>query len=80
MSLIVPPPFAIPTDPKKPANVRHMIKQAKFGLSAVGICSKAKMEKQVKYSIRRPNVSDSGASIRGPIPRDTTKAEVAATT
>ena len=38
------------------------------------------MEKQTRYSIRRPNVSDKGARIRGPMPSITTYPVVAATT
>lgn len=30
------------------------------------------MEKHVRYNVRRPNVSDSGASINGPTPSMTT--------
>lgn len=33
-----------------------------LGLSAVGICSKVKMPKQIRYTGFRPNVSDKGAS------------------
>jgi hypothetical protein len=37
ISLIVPPPFAIPTLPKKPAKVRIVTRTGRFGASAVGI-------------------------------------------
>lgn len=80
MSLMVPPPFAMPTLPKNPLIVRTAIKDSTFGLNAVGICSKAKMEKHTRYSIRLPNVSESGARIRGPMPRKTTNPVVAPTT
>ena len=46
MSLIVPPPLAIPTAPKKPDSVRIAINVSIFGLSALGICSSVKIEKQ----------------------------------
>lgn len=103
MSLIVPPPFAIPTPvmlishrfrklsstvaksiwdvlPKKPLIVLTAIKHATLGLNAVGICSKAKIEKHTRYSDRLPKVSDRGARTSGPIPRKTTKPVVAPTT
>ena len=47
MSLIVPPPFAIPTEPKNPASVRMTRKVSKFGLSAVGICRIVNIPKQI---------------------------------
>ena len=65
--------------PKNPLNVLNTIKLSAFGLKAVGICSNAKIEKQTKYNFLRPNVSDSGARMRGPIPRKTTKPVVAPT-
>ena len=65
--------------PKNPLNVLTAIKLSAFGLKAVGICSKAKIEKQAKYNFLRPNVSDSGARMRGPRPRKTTKPVVAPT-
>ena len=65
--------------PKNPLNVLTTIKLSAFGLKAVGICSNAKIEKQIKYNFLRPNVSDSGARIRGPIPSETTKPVVAPT-
>ena len=45
MSLIVPPPLAIPTAPKNPDSVRIAISVSIFGLSALGICSSVKTEK-----------------------------------
>lgn len=80
MSLIVPPPLAMPTLPKNPLIVRIAIKDSTFGLNAVGICNKAKMEKQTRNSFRLPNVSESGARMRGPMPRKITKPVVAPTT
>jgi hypothetical protein len=65
ISLIVPPPFAIPTLPKKPESVRTATSVATFGLNAVGICKSVKMLKQIRYSFLLPNVSESGASMRG---------------
>ena len=44
-----------------------------LGASALGICSRAKKVKHTRYSFLRPKVSLSGARIRGPIPRKTTK-------
>lgn len=66
--------------PKKPLIVLTAIKVPKFGLKAVGICNIAKVEKQYKYSFRRPKVSESGANTRGPNPKKTTKPVVAPTT
>ena len=63
--------------PKKPDIVRMAIRLATFGLNAVGICKREKAEKQMRYSFRLPNVSDKGARIRGPMPRETTKPVVA---
>ena len=63
--------------PKRPDMVRTAIKVSTFGLSAVGICNREKTEKQMRYSFRLPNVSDKGARIRGPMPRETTKPVVA---
>ena len=80
ISLIVPPPLAMPTLPKKPLTVRTAMNASTVGLNAVGTCSTAKMEKHARYNFRRPNVSDSGARIKGPIPRKTTKPVVAPTT
>lgn len=102
MSLMVPPPFAIPTPrfqcqrliwntdvknlmkrgvlPKNPLIALTAIRLSTFGLSAVGICRRAKIEKQTKYSFLLPKVSDSGARMRGPRPRKTTKPVVAPTT
>ena len=51
-----------------------------FGLKAVGTCRIAKIEKQTRYNLLLPKVSDSGARIRGPTPRKTTKPVVAPTT
>ena len=51
-----------------------------FGLSAVGICNRVNIEKQTRYSFRRPKVSESGARINGPMPREMTKPVVAPTT
>ena len=48
MSLMVPPPLAMPTLPKNPLMVRTPIKDSTFGLKAVGICNKAKMEKHTR--------------------------------
>jgi hypothetical protein len=73
MSLIVPPPFAIPTLPKKPEMLLTVIRNAMLGASADGIWRRVKMEKQVKYMTRRPNVSLKGARSRGPMPSMTTK-------
>jgi hypothetical protein len=72
MSLIVPPPFAIPTLPKKPAMLRTVMRKAMFGASAAGIWRSVKTEKQVKYMTLRPNVSESGARSSGPTPSITT--------
>lgn len=80
ISDIVPPPLLIPTLPKKPDSVRTAIKHSKFGLNAVGICSKLNRPKHIIYNLRRPKVSLSGASIKGPIPRNTTNPVVAPTT
>jgi len=80
ISLIVPPPFAIPTLPKKPESVRTATSVATFGLNAVGIWRSVKMVKQIRYSFLLPNVSESGASISGPMPSITTKPVVAPTT
>jgi hypothetical protein len=38
MSMTVPPPFAIPTLPKKPLSVRTAIRNAVLGARAVAIC------------------------------------------
>ena len=76
----LPPPLAIPTLPKNPLTVLTAIKDSTFGLNAVGICSRAKIEKQARYSVRLPKVSESGARIRGPMPRKMTKPVVAPTT
>ena len=65
--------------PKKPLIVLTAIKHATFGLRAVGTCNIAKIEKQTRYNFRRPKVSDSGARIKGPRPRKTTKPVVAPT-
>jgi hypothetical protein len=73
ISLIVPPPFAIPTDPKNPLSVRTAIKVSIFGASALGICSTANTVKHTRYSLRRPNVSDKGARNSGPSPSMITK-------
>jgi hypothetical protein len=54
--------------PKNPARERNVMSTAIFGLSAVGICNKVKMPKQVKYTGFRPNVSDKGASKSLPCP------------
>lgn len=59
---------------------RRAINVSTFGLKAVGICRTANMEKQTRYSFRLPNVSLSGAKIKGPMPRKTTKPVVAPTT
>lgn len=48
-----------------------------LGLKAVGIWSSVKIEKHDKYSVLRPNVSDSGARIRGPNPSITVNPVVA---
>lgn len=72
ISLMVPPPFAIPTLPKKPAKVRTVTRNPKLGARAVGICKRAKMVKQPRYKDFLPNVSDSGARIKGPMPNITT--------
>ena len=56
------------------------IKASTLGLNAVGICSRAKIEKQARYNFRLPNVSESGARTRGPMPRKMTKPVVAPTT
>jgi hypothetical protein len=80
MSDIVPPPFAMPTLPKKPLNVRIAIKVAMFGASALGICNAANAVKQTKYNFLRPNVSLSGARNNGPIPSMITNPVVHATT
>jgi len=66
--------------PKNPAKVLKTSSVSMFGLNAVGTCKTAKIEKQTRYSLLLPKVSDSGAKIRGPIPRDTTKPVVAPTT
>jgi len=65
--------------PKNPLTVLTAIRVSTFGLKAVGICNNANIEKQTRYSFRLPNVSDSGAKIKGPIPRKTTKPVVAPT-
>lgn len=65
--------------PKNPLTVLTAIRVSAFGLKAVGICNNANIEKQTRYSFRLPNVSDSGAKIKGPIPRKTTKPVVAPT-
>jgi hypothetical protein len=80
MSLIVPPPFAIPTLPKKPEILRMVMRKAMFGASAVGICRRAKQPKHTRYRFLRPNVSDSGARTSGPMPNITTKPVVVAMT
>ncbi len=66
--------------PKNPLIALTAIRLSTFGLSAVGICRSAKIEKQIKYSFLLPKVSDSGARMRGPRPRKTTKPVVAPTT
>lgn len=66
--------------PKNPLIALTAIRLSTFGLSAVGICSSAKTEKQTKYSFLLPKVSDKGARTRGPRPRKTTKPVVAPTT
>lgn len=63
--------------PKKPDRVRIVINVAMLGLKAVGICKRAKIEKQTVYNRRLPKVSDKGARIKGPMPRKTTKPVVA---
>ena len=73
ISEIVPPPLAILTLPKKPANVRTKIKVSILGVRALGIWSRLKAVKHDKYIGRRPNVSERGASISGPIPSMITK-------
>lgn len=73
ISLMVPPPLAMPTLPKKPAKLLTVIKKAMFGASAVGICRRVKIVKQIRYMGRRPNVSLSGARRSGPMPNMTTK-------
>jgi hypothetical protein len=73
ISLIVPPPFAMPTLPKKPDNVLIAISVSTLGARALGICSSAKMVKQTRYSFLRPKVSLSGARNSGPMPSMTTK-------
>jgi hypothetical protein len=72
MSLIVPPPFAIPTLPKNPLSVLMAINVSMLGARAEGICSRAKKVKQTRYSFLRPNVSLSGARNSGPMPSITT--------
>jgi hypothetical protein len=49
------------------------MRNAMFGASAAGIWSRVKIEKHTRYIFLRPNVSDSGARIKGPIPSMTTK-------
>ena len=66
--------------PKKPDIVLTAINVSTLGLKAVGICSKVKTEKQTKYNVRRPKVSDRGAKINGPMPSNTTNPVVAPTT
>lgn len=68
ISLMVPPPFAMPTLPKKPDNVRIEMSVWIFGLSADGICSIVNIVKQIRYSFLLPKVSDSGARNSGPMP------------
>ena len=66
--------------PKKPDIVLTTTNVSTLGLRAVGICSKVKTEKQTRYNVRRPKVSDRGARINGPMPSNTTKPVVAPTT
>lgn len=73
ISLIVPPPLAIPILPKKPAIVLKVMSTGNVFANAVGICSKVKMVKHTRYRGFLPNVSDSGAKTKGPIPSMTTK-------
>lgn len=77
MSLIVPPPFAMPTLPAAPESTRIAIRVSTLGLNAVGIWSSVKTEKQDRYNVLRPNVSDNGARMRGPNPSITVKPVVA---
>lgn len=77
MSLIVPPPLAMPTLPKKPETVRSAINTAIFGLKAVGIWRSVNTVKHERYSALRPKVSESGARTRGPMPSMMTKPVVA---
>lgn len=73
ISLMVPPPFAMPTLPKKPDNVRIAMSVWIFGLSADGICSIVNIVKQIRYSFLLPKVSDNGARNSGPMPSMITK-------
>lgn len=50
-----------------------VINTGRLFANAVGICSSVKTVKQTRYSGFRPNVSDSGARIKGPIPSIITK-------
>lgn len=47
------------------------------GTESRRICKREKSEKQIMYNRLRPNVSDRGARIKGPMPRKTTKPVVA---
>lgn len=67
----------MPTLPKNPANVLHATNVSTFGERAVGICNKLKMAKHTRYSFLLPKVSESGASMRGPIPSIITNPVVA---
>lgn len=66
--------------PKNPDTVLTTSSVSMFGLSAVGTCKIANTEKQTRYNLLRPKVSDSGARIRGPIPKRTRNPVVAPTT
>lgn len=77
MSLIVPPPLAMPTLPTAPESTLIAISVSTLGLSAVGIWSSVKTEKHDRYSVLRPKVSDKGARMRGPNPSITVKPVVA---
>jgi hypothetical protein len=68
ISLIEPPPFATPTLPKKPANVRKTMKEAMFGDSAVAAWNVVNKTRLTRKRGRRPKVSDMGARSSGPIP------------
>lgn len=61
MSERLPPPFATPTDPKKPDSVRIAMSVPMFGLKADGIWSNVKTVKHIRYIGLLPKVSLSGA-------------------
>ena len=80
MSVIVPPPLAMPTLPKKPEIVRITMRVSMFGARAVGTCRRVKMKKHHMYMALRPKVSLNGARTSGPTPSMITNPVVVAMT